>query len=343
MIEIDGSYLEGGGQIIRTAIALSAITGKSVRIFNIRKGREKPGLRPQHLEGIKAAAKICAAGTEGLTIDSLEISFTPGKIAGGTFTIDTKTAGSATLILQTLVPLGLYTDAPLNFTIRGGTAVPFSPTAEYVRNVFCFYLRLVGVRISLDIQRHGFYPAGGGVISVDIKSGTIDNVEMMDRGDLNRVEVLSVASMHLKSARVAERMIDGFVKVLPVAQCTPEYVQSDSPGCFIHATAHCENSRLGASALGRINKRAEDVGKEAGLELKSSLGTGCPIDSWMVDQILLYMALATARTGTLSNARIPSLTKHAETNIWVVKKFLPVNFEIVHNVMTCTKIKKQEN
>ncbi len=343
MIEIDGSYLEGGGQIIRTAIALSAITGKGVRIFNIRKGREKPGLRPQHLEGIKAAAKICNAGTEGLVIDSLEILFTPRKIAGGALVIDTKTAGSVTLILQILVPIALHANSPLCLTIKGGTAVPFSPTIAYFRNIFCYDLRLGDTQLSLNVKRHGFYPAGGGVISVDIKPGTIDNVEMMDRGNLNRVEVLSVASTHLQSAKVAERMIDGFVKVLPVARCTSEYVQSDSPGCFIHATAHFENSRLGADALGRVGKRAEDVGTEAALGLKSALRTDCPIDSWMVDQIIPYMALATARTGMPSNARIPSLTKHAETNIWVVKKFLPVNFEIMHNVMTCTKMKKQEN
>jgi len=323
---------------VRTAIALSAITEKSIRIFNIRKGREKPGLRPQHLEGIKAAAKICNAVTEGLTINSLEVLFQPGKIAGGAFTIDTKTAGSITLILQTLVPPGLHADSSLNLTIKGGTSVPFSPTMEYFRSVFCYYLRLVGTQISLKVQRHGFYPAGGGVVSVGIKQSTTENLEMLDRGDLHRVDVLSVASTHLKSANVAERMIDGFKKVLPHAQFTCEYVQSDSPGCFVHATANCEKSRLGASTLGRVGKRAEDVGKEAALGLKSALGTDCPIDSWMVDQIIPYLALATSRTGKPSNVKIPSLTKHAETNIWVVKKFLPIEFEIVHNVMTCTKV-----
>jgi len=339
MIEIDGSYLEGGGQIIRTAIAFSAITGKSVRIFNIRKGREKPGLRPQHLEGIKAAAKICNAGTEGLTINSLEVLFQPGKIAGGIFTIDTRTAGSVTLILQTLVPIGLHADSPLNLTIKGGTAVPFSPTIEYFRNIFCYYLGRAGTQITLKVQRHGFYPAGGGIISVEVNPNMIENSEMLERGDLNKREVLSVASVHLKSAKVAERIIDGFKKVLPHAQFTCEYVQSDSPGCFTHATAHYEKSRLGASALGRVGKRAEDVGKEAALELKSALETDAPTDSWMVDQIIPYMALATSRTGMASNVKIPSLTKHAETNIWVVKKFLPVDFKVVHDVMTCTKVR----
>ncbi len=337
MIEIDGSYLEGGGQILRTSIALSAITGQGVHIFNIRRGRGKPGLRPQHLEGIAAAAKICAAEVQGMKLNSMDVHFAPGKISGGNYTIDIRTAGSIILILQTLVPIGLYANSTVNLTIKGGTAVPFSPTSEYFRNIFCYYLGLMGTQVSLKIKRHGFYPAGGGIISVEIRPGSIGNLEILDRGDMNEVEVLAVASEHLKGAKVSERMIDGFKKAMPHAQFTCEYVPSNSPGCFIHATAHYEKSRLGASALGRIGKRAEDVGKESAEELQGVIGCGAPIDSWMVDQIVPYMALATHRTNSKTKTMVPRLTKHAETNIWVVKEFLPVDFQIENNIMTCSK------
>lgn len=337
MIKIDGSYLEGGGQILRTAIALSAITGQGVRIFNIRKGREKPGLRPQHLEGITAAAKICNAEVEGLKLNSMEVAFTPGGIKGGKQTIDTRTAGSVTLILQSLVPIGISAESSLNLSIKGGSAVPFSPTIEYFKNIFCYYLGLMGIEVALQVKKHGFYPAGGGDISVIIKPGLNKNLEILDRGDLQKIEVLSVASDHLESAKVAERMIDGFKKVISSASFTIEYVKTNSPGCFISAIAHYENNRIGANALGKIGKRAEDVGKDAARGLKKEIASNAPIDSWMVDQIIPYMALATARTKTKSNIKIPKLTKHAETNIWVVKKFLPVEFEIKNNIMTCLK------
>ena len=339
MIEIDGSYLEGGGQIVRTAIALSAITGKDVRIFNIRKGREKPGLRPQHLEGIKAAAGICNAVTDGLMINSLEVVFQPGKITGGAFAIDTKTAGSVTLILQTLVPIGLHAGSSLNLTIKGGTSVPFSPTIEYFQDITCHYLKLLGGSVYVETRRHGFYPRGGGVVLTKIKPSQIKNLDLLDRGQLQKVDILAVASNHLKQARVAERMITGFHSVYPNTHTQSLYVPADSPGCFVRSYAHFENGKLGADVLGERGKRAEDVGKQAARALEKEIESGASVDPWMVDQIIPYLALATSMTGRSSNVRIPSLTKHAETNIWVVKKFLPIDFEIVHNVMRCTKIK----
>ena len=335
MIEIDGSYLEGGGQIIRTAIALSTITQKPVHIFNIRKGREKPGLRPQHLEGIKAAAKICDAETDGLTLNSLEAVFKPRDIHGGTFTIDTKTAGSITLILQTLVPIGIFAKASLTLTIRGGTAVPFSPTTEYFQHILCFFLERMGIHICIDTKRHGFYPRGGGEVVAKIEPSEIKSMNLIERGVLQKIDVLSVASYHLKQSRVVERMIEGFKKIFPEINDTVHYGETVSPGCFIRSHAHFENSKLGADALGKRGKRAEDVGMEAAQKLKEALDTGAPIDSWMVDQISPYIALAVNQTGETSKIKIPQLTKHAETNIWVIRKFLPVKLEIQDNIIVC--------
>ena len=337
MIKIDGSYLEGGGQIIRTAIALSAVTRKNVHVFNVRRGREKPGLRPQHLEGIAAAAKICNATVEGLQLNSMEVTFTPGNIKGGTYTIDTKTAGSVTLILQTIVPIGISVESPLNLTIKGGTTVPFSPTVEYFQHIFCAFVKKMGISVSVDIRRHGFYPKGGGEIFVKIEPAKIKSINLTERGALQKVDVLSIASNHLKQAKVAERMIDGFRKKFPEANANFRYVDTLSAGCFIRSHAHFENSKLGADTLGKRGRKAEDVGKDAARELQSAIESNAPIDSWMVDQIIPYMGLAVISTNEVSKIKIPQLTKHANTNIWVVKKFLPVDFEIQDEIITCRK------
>jgi len=338
MINIDGSYLEGGGQIIRTAIALSVITKKSVHIFNIRKGRKNPGLRPQHLEAIAGVAKTCGAAVEGLKIQSLDVTFCPGNAHGGSFTIDTRTAGSVTLVMQTLLPIASFGEFPFQFLVKGGTAVPFSPSITYFQEVFCHFLRLMNVAVSVHINKHGFYPAGGGEIAVNVMSSQLTSIDITERGNLGKIEVFSVASHHLKDTKVAERMTKGFKEIIPDANFRTSYVRSQSPGCFVTAIAYYDNRcRMGASALGEIRKRAEDVGRDAARHLKHVQESGSVIDHWMVDQIIVYMALIAAKHGLPSRVSIPPMTKHGETNIWVVKKFLPVEFKIQDNIMNCCK------
>ncbi len=338
MIEIDGNYFEGGGQIIRTAIALSVITKKSMHIFNIRKGRKNPGLRPQHLEAIAGVAKICRASVQGLKIQSLDITFCPEHAHGGSFTIDTRTAGSVTLVMQTLLPIAAFGESPYHFVIKGGTAVPFSPSIIYFQEVFCHFLRLMNVVVSVYINRHGFYPSGGGEIAVSVMPAQLTSIDITDRGEMNKIEVFSFASNHLKDTKVAERMTKGFKEIIPDARFKTSYVRSRSPGCFVTAIAYCDNScRMGASALGELRKKAEDVGRDAARHLKHVLESNAVIDSWMVDQIIPYMALATVKTSAASRICIPTLTKHAEANSWVVEKFLPVEFKIQNNIMVCEK------
>lgn len=337
MIEIDGAHLEGGGQIIRTAVAFSALTQEAVHIFNIRKGRDNPGLRPQHLHGISTAGLICDAEIKGLKMKSTDVTFIPGKIKGGRYYIDTKTAGSITLILQTLVPIGLFADLPLELMIKGGTAVPFSPTIGYFSYVFSPLLRMVGGNLDIEVKRHGFYPKGGGEVFMRISHSNPKSFRMNDRGSVQCVKAWIFASSHLKGARVAERMLSGFSSVIKDTETEFAYVDATSPGCFITACAQCDNAILGADALGKRGKPAERVSLEVATDLKTAIHSNASVDMWMVDQMIPFMALATYYTGETSEVSIPLLTKHAQTNIWVVQKFLHVTFSAEYNVLRCTK------
>ncbi|MCK4637770.1 MAG: RNA 3'-phosphate cyclase, partial [Methanomicrobia archaeon] len=164
MIEIDGSYCEGGGQILRTAVALAGITGKETRIINIRANRDPPGLKRQHLTGILAAGKICDALIEGVEIGSKEVVFRPDTIKSGNYKIDIGTAGSITLLLQTLIPISVFSDEKIVLKITGGTNVRWSPSIEYYSEIFLYFLEKIGINTKMGILRHGFYPKGGGKI-----------------------------------------------------------------------------------------------------------------------------------------------------------------------------------
>ncbi len=337
VLEINGSYLEGGGQIIRTAVALSAITKTPVKIYDIRRGREKPGLKPQHLEAIRTAARICQAETAGLQLDSTELIFIPGKINGGLYTVDTKTAGAITLILQLLTPIAIFADRPLKLDITGGTAVPYSPNILYFAYVFCYYLEKMGMNIEVDVKKHGFYPRGGGNVVVSTNPGSLIPCSFVEPGSLKQIKALVICSDHLRNARVAERLAISLQNILPEAKTKYQYVTADSPGCFIQVLAIFENAVLGFDGLGARGKPAEKIGNEVGELLKKFIAGPVCLDPWMIDQIIPYLALATAKTGEKTEVKFRELTMHAQTNSWVTKQFLPVDFEVSGNILTCVK------
>lgn len=323
-LEIDGSYGEGGGQILRVASGLSAVTGKPVRISNIRVSRSQPGLKPQHLKGLEAVARLCNAQVSGLTEGSTQIEFSPGKLAHEHLSIDIGTAGSIGLVFQSLMIPAVHIDKAIEFDITGGTDVAWSPNISYFQEVFCGFLKRMGIEAEASIQSYGFYPRGGGRVLLRIHPSRLRPLELTERRRFTRYDVISIASENLRQARVAERQSDAAIEILgrksEIELC--EYVKTSSPGSSIHIHAHFENSTLGATVLGERGKPSEKVGEECANLLKKQVETGACLDRWMADQILPYMALSQGK----SRVSVAEFTNHAKTSIWVIEKFLPVKF-----------------
>jgi len=339
MIEINGSYLEGGGQILRTAVSLSAITKKPCRIFNIRKGRPKPGLSTQHLLGLRALAELCNGSLEGDFLESQEIKFWPGNTYKDRVFINIPTAGSITLILQTLILPSLFAPIPIKITFRGGaTDTFFSPTIDYFRYVFLKILKQMteigALPVEINILKRGYYPEGGAKVEVSITPSKLKPINLIESGNFEKILVISGASEFLKEKKVAERQIAGVREVLgklklPIEEKV-QYYQTQCPGSQICIIAEFENTIIGTDNLGKIGKRAEEVGKEAAFQLLKEQKTRTCLDKHLADQILPYMALATKP----SRAAVSEITNHCKTNIWVVEKFLDGRFEIKENLIS---------
>lgn len=327
MIKIDGSFLEGGGQILRTATALSAITKKPVYIFNIRKKRKNPGLATQHLLGIRNLSQLCDAELKGDYLGSQEITFIPGEIKIKKLFIKIPTAASITLLLQSLIPPSLFAKEPVEIEFDGGaTDTFFSPTIDHFRFVFLKILEKIGVKVEIKIIRRGFYPKGGAKVKASVyPCKNLKPLILEEKGRLEEIEIISGASVSLKARKVAERQLEAaleilkekFKKIIPKI----EYYETLSPGSQINIIGKWENTIKGADNLGKRGKRAEEVGQEAALNFLKEVKSTDVLDKFLNDQILPYLALAKGK----SKIRIEKLTLHARTILWVIKKFLPFN------------------
>ncbi|OGP81155.1 MAG: RNA 3'-terminal-phosphate cyclase [Deltaproteobacteria bacterium RBG_16_54_11] len=328
MIEVDGSYGEGGGQILRTAVALAAYLETPCRIRNIRKGRPTPGVRPQHEAGVKALAALCNAEVAGLHAGSGEVTIKPGRIAGGNLRIDVGTAGAIGLILQAMMLPATKALSPLLLFIRGGTDVPWAPTIGYVQEVTLPILALMGYSGEVALTKRGYFPRGGGEVSVASQRADLTSLQLLERGTIRMIRGRSHASDALRQRRVAERQQESAMACLKKAgvpcEIEVEYRPAASPGSGIDLWALAKNTVLGANALGARGKRAEDVGEEAAAALLRQLNSGAALDEWMGDQILPFLAVARGES-TISTARI---TDHLRTNLWVINHFLPLETQI---------------
>lgn len=338
MIEIDGGYLEGGGEILRTACALSAVTKKPCRVFNIRQGRPEPGLATQHLLGLQALAQLCRGELAGDFLGSTEITFFPGEIDGGsasiTASIDLPTAGSITLILQTLVLPCLFSQKPVKIVFKGGaTDTFFSPTIDYFKYVFLKILEKMGVKVEVNILKRGCYPEGGAKVETIVQPSKLKNLKITERGNFKRILIISGASESLKDKKAAERQVSGAKEIMRKLKLPTEekieYSPTQSPGSHINLVAEFENTIIGTDNLGKLGKKAEEVGREAALNLLKEEKTGSCLDSHMADQILPYLALSSGK----SEVTVSEITNHCKTNIWVIEKFFDGKFKIRDNLI----------
>ncbi len=323
-LEIDGSEGEGGGQILRVATGLSAVTGRPIRVTNIRANRPNPGLKAQHLRGIEAVARLCDARISGFTEGSTQIEFVPGRLEHDHLRVDIGTAGSIGLVFQSIMIPAVHTDRPREFEVTGGTDVSWSPNVTYFREVFCSFLKRMGIEAEVDVQSYGFYPKGGGRVLLRVHPGNLRAINLTERTRFTRYDILSIASENLRKAGVVERQVDAETGILGRrSECeVKEYVKTQSPGSSIHIHAHFENTVLGATVLGERGKPAENVGKECAELLKRQVDTGACLDRWMADQILPYMALSGGR----SSVSVADITNHAKTSMALIERFLPVRF-----------------
>lgn len=329
MIEIDGSMGEGGGQILRTSLALAALRREALRISNIRRKRPSPGLASQHLVSVQAIQQLTGGRVEGARKGSTELVFYPGRIQRGSYVIDIGTAGSISMVIQTILPACIYAPGDVELAVKGGTDVKWSPPVDYVKRVFIPFLCKMGVRARVNIERRGYYPRGGGLVRAAVSPvKRLEKVNLTDRGRVIRIE--GIAHSYNLPRHIVERAAAAAERKLGYP-CTIrlESYRGFSTGMGIVLWAVCDNSILGASALGEIGKRAENVGEEAALKLLGELNSGAPIDSHLGDQIIPYLALARGE----STVRVAEITPHLRTNIDVVEEILNVRFRVEGDIV----------
>lgn len=339
MIEVDGSFGEAGGQILRTSVALSAVTGKACRILNIRAKRKNPGLQAQHLEAVKATAKLCDAEVKDAELHSTELEFLPGKIKSGNISISIPTAGSVGLVLQPVMIAAMHAEKTVNVSIGGGaTNGMWAMPAGYAKHVLLPLLEKMGYQAGMKIMRYGYYPAGGAEVEVEISPANLFPLTLLDAGKIVAIRGISHASKELEKASVAERQQKTARKIIfdalgIVPEIKAVYADSACPGSAVDLYAETESSFLGSGGLGEKGKRAEDVGKEAADKIIQYIKSGSPLDEHAEDQLIPYLALAKGQ----SKMRVFSISDHTKTNIWVTEKFMPVKFRIdeVQKIIEC--------
>ncbi|MCD6108227.1 MAG: RNA 3'-terminal phosphate cyclase [Thermoplasmata archaeon] len=339
MIKIDGSYGEGGGQIVRTAVALSAVTGKPVEIVNIRANRPNPGLRAQHLTTIKCIQEISNADVKGLSVGSKQVTFIPNKIEGDDYKFDIGTAGSITLVFQAALLATFQSDKPFSLRLKGGTDVKWSPSWDYFSQVFLRLVRKMGINVSAELVRRGYYPEGDGEAILRVNpSNDIIPFDVTSRQSFEKVEgIIHISKLpeHI-SKRMKHAAKKIFVKYGIKDNVKIEKVENAvCEGVGITLWSQSEETILGNTILGEKGLPAENIGETAARNIVNEITSGATLDTYAADQLLPYMALAKERGESVFLVR--NLSNHAKTNMWLIKHFLDVEFEI-QRINSITKV-----
>ncbi|MEM2074408.1 MAG: RNA 3'-terminal phosphate cyclase, partial [Nitrososphaeria archaeon] len=332
MIEIDGGEKSGSGTILRLSIALASILNEELHIFNIRKKRDNPGLRPQHLEAVLTAAKIVNAEVKGAHLGSKELWFKPNGIKGGNFESEIGTAGSIPMLFMTVLPICIFAKEKVNLTVkRGGTDVRASPTINYLKNVLLKVLNKIGVNANIQVIKYGYYPVGMGeaVLSVEPVRRLIPIV-LEEFGNIKEVRGISICTF-LKDRKVSERQALAASKELKKKGLDPRidiiYDESNPLQKGSSIVLWCETDKgaiLGSDAIGEIGKSSESVGIEAAEKLISEVEMRATVDIHLADMVIPYMALADGESSFI----VREVSDHLETNIWLCEKILGIEFSV---------------
>ena len=331
MIHIDGSHGEGGGQILRTALSLAAIIGLDVEISSIRAGRRRPGLMAQHLTGARAVAEITQGELEGAALGSQEITFRPGRIAGGRYRFDVSearaSAGSTGMIFQSIAPVLAFAEAPSEVILKGGTHTEWAPPTDYLKDVFLPTVSGMGLDAELRTETWGWYPVGGGTVRVHVHPlHALRPLDLSERGDLVALTGCSVVSdLPLSIARrqrlqlrkrLNENGLDAKIELLDAP--------SSGKGTFVFLLARFEHIVAGFSSLGSKGLPAERVADQAADEFLAYIASNGATDPHLADQLILYMALAEG----CSRFTTSQVSQHLLTNLWVTEQLIPAAFNV---------------
>ncbi len=340
-VEIDGSHLEGGGSIVRLAVAFSAITGKPITVDNVRANRENPGLKTQHLEAIRAVKRLCNGELNGDELGSTKIEFKPGKIAKRRIKIEINTCGSIGLVLQCLLLPAFFSPKRTLIEIKGGGTMGLNaPNLLYTKNVFLPLINKMGFNVKIEIKKHGFYPKGGADVIVNVEPvEEISSLNLTERGKLKCIKGVSIASSELRKSKVAERQSSGAKQILGKKYLEPFlfeelYFDTLSIGSGILLIAEFENTIIAWDALGEKGKSADIVGMEAAHGLMKQLISKATVDDYALDQMISYMVLCKEE----SKIKFNELTLHSKTNLELLRKFVNFEYNTYENELIIKKL-----
>lgn len=327
MIEIDGSQKSGSGTIVRYALTLASILNKDLRIYNIRSGRKKPGLQPQHLKTVEAFKALTGAQVEGACLNSKEIIFRikDNLIKSGTFSWDIGTAGSTTMMGLAILPLGFFAGAPSTYRISGGLFQDFAPNAFHAKYVFMQVLKKFSLDTDIDIIKPGYVPRGGGIIKITVKpvAEKIIPAQLLKQGKVMKIEGVSLSS-NLSDRHVSERMASECNKILKARGLNADIriindTKAIQKGAALTIWAKTDSGCIiGSDVAGKIGRTAEAIGENVAKNLLEDLDSGATVDRFAADQIIIYAALADGE----SEYVIPRMTEHIESNLWLIQDIL---------------------
>ena len=337
LITIDGSQGEGGGQILRSSLALSLVTGRPIRLLNIRAKRDKSGLLREHLAAVRAAKEVGDAEVEGDVMGSQSLTFRPTAVRPGKYTFSVGTAGSATLVLQTVLPALLIADASSEIAVEGGTHNPWAPPYDFLAQAFFPVINRMGPRVTASLERYGFYPAGGGRFSVSIQpTNELKGFELLKRGEIKRRSVTAlVANL---SPNIGKREVDAAASRLgwpPGSFRVDATVESAGPGNVVLVEIDSEQVCEVFTGFGRMGATAEQVASEVVEEVRRYLAGAVPVGPYLADQLLLPLGIAAWRGSRGGRFRTLPLTLHSQSQVDLVQRFLEIPITVERDESGC--------